>query len=274
MSNNFGYTGVNNPGDGVGESSAIMFMVKQALSRVNTTTLVKIVAVTNSGGLSQVGFVDVQPLVNQVDGANNAMPHGVLRHLPYFRLQGGANAIIIDPQVGDIGIAVFASRDISTVAAIKAQANPGSWRSLSMADGLYLGGVLNGVPTQYVQFSAAGIAIHSPSAIVLSAPDIQLNAATVEINATTSAAITAPVVAVNASASTTITSALFTVNGATALNGAIAFNGAPFQAAGGGAASLPGALIVVGDVTAGSKSLKTHVHSGVTTGAGNTGAPV
>lgn len=251
----FGHTGTKNPSDGKGDYSATLFAINQALARVNTCTLVKIVAVTNSGGLSPVGFVDVQPLVNQVDGARNATPHGVLHHLPYYRMQGGANAIILDPQVGDIGIAVFADHDISSVAAAKAQANPGSSRRFSMADGVYIGGTLNGTPTQYVQFSTAGIAIHSPTAIVLSAPDIQLNAATVEINA---------------SASTTITTPTFTVNGATVLNGSLS------QGAGsaGGGATMLGPVTVTNDVTAGGKSLKTHVHSGVTAGGSNTGAPV
>jgi hypothetical protein len=35
--------------------------------------------------------------------------------VPYFRVQGGADAIIIDPKVGDLGIAVFCSRDITGV---------------------------------------------------------------------------------------------------------------------------------------------------------------
>lgn len=169
-----GYQGAQDAGDGAGEFGAQSFLVRQILSRVNTATLVKIVAVTNAGGLSPVGFVDVQPLVNQVDGAGNAVPHGVLHHLAYFRLQGGTNAVILDPQVGDIGIAVFADHDISSVVANKAQANPGSWRRFNMADGLYLGGVLNGTPTQYVQFTAAGINVVSPTKVTITAPETDI----------------------------------------------------------------------------------------------------
>lgn len=250
---NLGFAGTQTPGDGSSDYSATLFSIEQVLSRANTSTLVKIVAVTNSGGLSPVGFVDVQPLVNQVDGAKNAMPHGVLHHLPYFRLQGGGDAIIIDPKVGDIGIAVFADHDISSVAASKAQSNPGSWRRFSMADGLYIGGVLNGTPTQYVQFSTAGIKLHSPTAIILEAPDVQISAATVEIVAT---------------ASTTITTPIFTVNGATVLNGTL--NQGTGSA--GGTATMLGPITVTNDVTAGGKSLKTHVHTDPQ--GGNTGPPV
>jgi hypothetical protein len=187
-----------------GEFNNIAFMVHQALSKMQTATLVRVESCTNAGALSPVGFVDVTPLVNQLDGQGNPTPHVTIHNVPYLRLQGGANGIIMDPQKGDIGVCVFASRDISKIKVTKKQGNPGSFRQYSFSDGMYLGGMLNGTPTQYVQFSAAGIKIHSPVAVVLDAPDIQLNAATVEINGTTS---------------TTVTTPTFTVNGATVLNG-------------------------------------------------------
>ena len=115
MSGSSGYTGVQQPGDGAGDFGAISFLIRQILSRFNTATLVKVVSCTNAGGVSPVGMVDVQPLINQMDGAGNGIDQGVLHNLPYLRIQGGSNAIIIEPQPGDIGIAVFASRDISKV---------------------------------------------------------------------------------------------------------------------------------------------------------------
>jgi hypothetical protein len=129
--------------------------------------------------------VDVLPLVNQIDGGNGAMPHGVVHNIPYFRLQGGANAIILDPQVGDIGICVFADRDISAVKTAKGVANPGSKRRFDMADGLYIGGVLNGAPTQYLQFSGSGINVVSPNTVAINA------GGNVTVTATGSATITA-----------------------------------------------------------------------------------
>jgi len=248
----FGHAGTSTPSSDRSEFNAVQFVVEQALSRMNTATLVEVVSVTNSGGLSPAGFVDVQPLVNQTDGSKNATAHGVIRSLPYTRIQGGANAIIIDPQVGDIGIAVFADHDITTVATTKGQANPGSWRRFSMADGLYIGGVLNGMPSQYVQFSTAGIKIHSPSAVILDAPDVQITAATVEINASTS---------------TTVTTPTFTVNGATVMNGTISQTG-------GGTSTFTGNMSTTGSVSSQGTVLHTHTHSGVQPGAGNTGAPV
>lgn len=168
-----------------GEFNNIAFMVQQALSKMQTATLVRVESCTNAGALSPVGLVDVTPLVNQLDGQGNPTPHVTIFNVPYLRVQGGANGIIMDPQKGDIGVCVFASRDISKIKATKKQGNPGSFRQYSFSDGMYLGGMLNGTPTQYVQFSAAGIKIHSPVAVVLDAPEIQLNATDVAVVATT-----------------------------------------------------------------------------------------
>lgn len=176
-----GIQGLQTPSSGSSEFNAIEFLVRSILSRVATTTLVKVVKCTNSGGVSPVGFVDIMPLVNQVDGEGNAVPHGVIYRCPYQRIQGGANAVIIDPQPGDIGAAIFASRDISAVIANKGQANPASGRSFDMADALYLGGFLNGTPTQYVEFSNAGITITSPTAVTINAPAVTVNAPAVSI---------------------------------------------------------------------------------------------
>ena len=245
-------SGQQKPQSTWGEFNNLAFMVQQALAKMQTATLVRIESCTNSGGLSPVGFVDVTPLVNQLDGQGNPTPHVTIYNLPYFRLQGGANGVIIDPEKGDIGVAVFASRDISQVKATRKQGNPGSHRQYSFADGMYLGGMLNGTPTQYIQFSAAGIRIHSPTAVVIEAPDVQILAQTVEINASASATVTTPT---------------FTVNGATVLNGTV-------SQAGGGAATFSGSMTVDGDVTAQGTSVHNHVHGGVQPGGGNTGAPV
>ena len=154
------------------EFGALSFLINQTMNGRNFVQLVKIIKVVNAGELTATGFVDVMPLVNQLDGQDNAVPHGVIYNLPYFRVQGGANAVIIDPQVSDIGLAVFADRDISAVKASKAQANPGSMRRGSYADGLYLGGFLNGAPSQVVRFASDGIHVTSPTAVHIVAPAI------------------------------------------------------------------------------------------------------
>ena len=162
------------PGIDLGNFGAFRFMVEQMLSRVNTMTLVEVVSCSDSDTLAPVGFVDVQVLVNMLDGAGNGYPiKGTLHNLPYLRLQGGSNAIIIKPKAGDIGIAGFCSRDISKVKTTKKQANPGSWATHSLSDGLYFGGVLNGIPTSYFQFLDNGdVKVHTPGALTISAASI------------------------------------------------------------------------------------------------------
>lgn len=219
MTENSGYSGNMRPNDSVGEFNAMAFIIGQILGRANTSTLVKIVKCTNEGDLSAVGFVDVLPLVNQVDGQGNPIPHDVVYGLPYARIQGGANAVIIDPEVDDIGIAIFASRDISKVKSTKDVSMPGSNRRFDMADGLYVGGVLNAVPQQYVQFEASGITIVSPNKVT----------------------VTAPVVDVHASTSVDITSPTTTIHGAFVVTGSIT---------GQSGAIITGDVVVTGKINA------------------------
>lgn len=160
-----------------GDYNNILFVIQQAIALLQTVTLVRVESCTNDGDTSPVGMVDVTALVNQIDGQGNPTPHVIAHNLPYLRIQGGNNAVIIDPQPGDIGIALFASRDISKVKTTKAQANPGSLRQFDFADGLYIGGLLNGAPQQYVLFNNDGITIVSPQTITLQASNIVLKGA-------------------------------------------------------------------------------------------------
>jgi len=167
--------GQQDPGTSESEYNTLAFVVMQLLSKLQTVTLVRVLSVSNAGGVVPVGTVSVQPLVNQMTGQRTAVPHGEIFKVPYLRLQGGADAVILDPKVGDIGMCGFASRDISAVKAAKAPANPGSLRQYDWADGLYFGGFLNGAPTQYVRFAVDGVTVVSPTAVTLQAPAITLD---------------------------------------------------------------------------------------------------
>jgi len=144
------------PNDAASDYNATVFIINSVLATMQTATLARVVAVN-----VPAGTVDIKVLVNLRSANGVAIPHDVIYGLPYFRLQGGANAIIIDPKVGDIGPAVFCSRDISSVVAAKGQANPGSTRTFDWSDGLYFGGMLNMTPSQFIQF-VAGIVMQSP----------------------------------------------------------------------------------------------------------------
>jgi hypothetical protein len=226
--------------DVAAEYNTLRFIIESLMSRLSTCALVRVVACTNDGGVSPVGTVDVQPLVNQIAGDGSAWPHGRLYKLPYIRVQGGTNAIILDPKPNDIGLVCFASRDISSVKSPsgKAQAadpetrglNPPTSRKYDMSDGLYIGGLLNGTPVQYIQFDDDAIRIVSPTLVRVQAPEI-------ELAASTKVTVTSPDIALE------------------------------------GDVSVTGTVVAQGNVTGQGTSLHTHTHGGVTSGGANTAPP-
>ena len=170
MANNpqLGFAGQAGVASASSDYNKIWFTIRQLIGKLCTATVVRVEAVSNSGGVSPIGTVDVTVLVNLIDGLGNATEHGVISGLPYCRVQGGQNAIIIDPQVGDVGVAVFAQRDISAVKASKgARSNPGSRRRYDWADGIYLFSIIAQAPFQYIQFTPTGINIQSPIVNIL-----------------------------------------------------------------------------------------------------------
>lgn len=161
------------------------FICTQLINQLATVAPVRVVACTNSGGLSPTGTVDVQVLIDMVTSGGQTFPHGTIFNVPYFRLYGGANAVILDPVPGDIGAALFCMRDISSLKAQPAAAlsrapspgaPPGSNRKYAWSDALYLGGFLNvQVPAQYVRFSDDGMELVSATRVRIAAPLIVLD---------------------------------------------------------------------------------------------------
>lgn len=167
------YYGQTDPTSAIGNWNKQRFVIQQEIAKLNTSMPVQVVSVSG-GGLGPVGFVTIRILVDQLSGDGMAVSHGDIPNVPYVRLQGGANAVIIDPQPGDIGMACFCSRDISAVKNARKSAPPGSWRRYSFSDCMYSGGILNGTPAQYIQFTEGGILVHSPAAVKNDAPLVQL----------------------------------------------------------------------------------------------------
>lgn len=133
--------------------------MSQLIARISTMKLVKVLAVNPTA--PGRGTVDVQPMVNQIDGDNRATPHGTVYGIPYRSWQYGKNAILADPAVDDMGMMVCADRDISAVKATNDIGPPGSSRQYDIADGVYLGGMLGTEdPEQYVKFADDGIILH------------------------------------------------------------------------------------------------------------------
>ena len=86
--------------------------------------------------------------------------------------------MILDPQVNDLGLMVFASRDISAVIASRKASPPPSARLFNYADGLYVGGLLNGTPLNYIEFLNNGaIAIKAPTLNITTTGNVNINGA-------------------------------------------------------------------------------------------------
>jgi len=171
------YTTFGSLPDTTDEFNRMSFVVRSIMAQQATTTLVIVRAVED-------GSVDVQPMVAQVDGAGNAVDHGIIHGLPVWRLQGGSSAVIVEPTVGDIGLAVFASTDISNVKRAKEPTTPGSFRRFDWSDGIYLGGLLNAAPSQFVRMDDEGVTITAAPGlpVTFNADSVVINADTVSMS--------------------------------------------------------------------------------------------
>ncbi len=166
------YQGAQDQGSTATDYNAIDFIIDQKLARISTAIPVKIIKAPYDkqgnpiapGAVVPIGYVDVQPMVNQLDGFGKAMPHATVYHLSYHRYQGGSGAFITDPAKDDIGHMVVADRDTSSVRATDAVANPGSKRRFDKADGVFFGSPQAKAPTQWFTFTADGFEIHDKHA--------------------------------------------------------------------------------------------------------------
>lgn len=154
MNDTIGY-GQQDPSDSVGDFNPVVFTIQQQLAKMSTFKVVQVKAVD-----TDAKTVDVQIMVNQLDGVGRSQPHGIVLGIPYWQWQFGKNMIAADPVVDDIGVMACADRDISAVKSAKAIANPGSFRKYDVADGVYFGGILNGVPDQWIKFTDTGLELH------------------------------------------------------------------------------------------------------------------
>jgi hypothetical protein len=151
MAENEEVKGVANYAAGNSQYNALSFMIQQAIrEQVNTCIICKVVGVSD-------GYVDVLPLVTQVSGKDEAIAPTTLYKLPYMRYHAGVAAVILNPVVGDIGLAVFAGKDCSNVKVGTSEpVPPASFRDNSMANGFYIGGFLNQAPSVFIELTQGG----------------------------------------------------------------------------------------------------------------------
>lgn len=157
--------GQKKPNTAGSEYNALQFMIQNAMQGISTAIPVQVKAVN---GL----FVDVLPLVSNVDGFGETVEPTTIYHLPVFRYHAGVGAVILDPVVGDIGLAVFAQSDSSNVKeGTTTPQQPASFRRHSMSDGFYIGGFHNAAPTVYVEIKQDGeVVIVAPNKLTVTSP--------------------------------------------------------------------------------------------------------
>lgn len=236
--------------------NAINYMIQQSHAARNTAQLLS-VSFVEGGGVDKPPTVKGPIMTHQIDGFGNNVEWPVIFGLPAFRLQGGTNAIIIDPQVGDTGLIVACDSDITNVKNGGAAAGVGSFRQNNWADSCFMGGMLNATPVAYIYFTTEGVIN------VVTPKDINVtNQGNITVNTQGNLSAT---VAGNSTVNTTGTTSL-TSGGALTIN-------APNCVLDSG-----GHLSVTGDVTAGNGgpavSLLEHEHSLVTSGTEISGPPV
>lgn len=196
--------------------------------------------------------VDVKPLINKLFKDDTSTEVPVILAVPVIFPASKTSAFTFPVAVGDTVLCVFSQRSMDTFKAGSGQAStPNDFRRFSNRDAVAIPGLF-----------PFGQAVNNPSKRTLSHSTTDAvivhnigtaNEAELRIKPTGKVEITSPLqVEVNAP-STVINAASNTVNGNVKVNGNVN---------------------ATGDVVAGTVSLKTHVHSGVQTGAGNTGIPV
>jgi len=231
--------GQQDPLDSAGEFNAQVFVIQQQIAKISTMKIVKVMVVDTAAKT-----VDVQPMVNQIDGDSNATPHGTIYGIPYVIWQYGKNAVLADPVVGDIGMMSCADRDISSVKSSKATAPPGSLRTYDAADGVYLGGILNAAPEQWVKFTNTGLELNDKNGNKI-------------VSSAAGWTFTGPV----------IFNQTVDVKGVATLENSLQLGGNVLSVAG---STYSGSFTTSGDVVAGTISLKLHHHL-APGGGGNTG---
>lgn len=141
---------------------------------VNTALPVVVTGVEGNGTNSGAGYVSAKPLLMARDGYGNGVPNVDIPRLPFFRYQFGETAVICEPKVGDIGLAVFAQSDCSNVNGETTEKLPQTHRQYDMSDGFYLGGFWGKTPKNYIELTEDKINIKTPTSINIDCPKVNI----------------------------------------------------------------------------------------------------
>lgn len=151
---------------GASEYNAISFLVENMIKgMVNTAIPVRVDSCTKPGPGGAAGYVSATPLVMQRGADGKSLQPVSLPQLPFYRVQAGTAAVVLDPQPGDVGLAVFSQQDASNIEAGKTDpVQAGSFRAFDMSDGFFVSCHYGKTPTVYVELEQdKGITLKTPS---------------------------------------------------------------------------------------------------------------
>lgn len=246
------------------EYDKVISQFNSLITNVNTAMPCKVVAIEKQEqrGVNIVGFVDIQLMIEQTNGQKKGNETAIICNVPYIRIQGGTNAVIIDPEINDLGVAIFASRDITNFKEARRQTPPATWRKFSISDAIYIGGIRNQKPVQYIHFRNDGIEIYSPKRVHITTPTVLIDSDNTTINTSAKTTINANGgCEINAE---TTNNGNVQINGNTKISGNLLVGGIIGQtgeAGGGGNVSLIGPVNVVNDLHAEGISVAHHTHT-------------
>lgn len=246
------------------EYDKVISQFNSLITNVNTAMPCKVVAIEKQEqrGVNIVGFVDIQLMIEQTNGQKKGNETAIICNVPYIRIQGGTNAVIIDPEINDLGVAIFASRDITNFKEARRQTPPATWRKFSISDAIYIGGIRNQKPVQYIHFRNDGIEIYSPKRVHITTPTVLIDSDNTTINTSAKTTINANGgCEINAE---TTNNGNVKINGNTKISGNLLVGGIIGQTGeggGGGTVSLIGPVNVVNDLHAEGISVAHHTHT-------------
>lgn len=246
------------------EYDKVISQFNSLITNVNTAIPCKVVAIEKQEqrGVNIVGFVDIQLMIEQTNGQKKGNETAIICNVPYIRIQGGTNAVIIDPEINDLGVAIFASRDITNFKEARRQTPPATWRKFSISDAIYIGGIRNQKPVQYIHFRNDGIEIYSPKRVHITTPTVLIDSDNTTINTSAKTTINANGgCEINAE---TTNNGNVLINGNTKISGNLLVGGIIGQTGeggGGGNVSLIGPVNVVNDLHAEGISVAHHTHT-------------
>lgn len=136
------------------EVNSLSYTLQRMLACYSHAELVMVNAVSD-------GLCTVTPMVIGSNADGTIITQEKIYGIPYFRLQMGSSAVIIDPSEGDIGLMIICDDDITNVKANKKASVASHGLKNGRSNGIYLGGIqlLNGNPSEYIKFTGSGIEI-------------------------------------------------------------------------------------------------------------------